>query len=206
MTPLTPIMAPIPEDVEKLAKEAVEAWLDQFEGFSMRAERLSDDIHSGKPVEPWLRSAWELGFNVGRATRPDPAPAGVEEALRTLEAAARKVQRCGAVTGPQWVQLSAALIEANAALSAPRDDDRVRREAAEYRQGQQIAAGVEIELRWAAEDEARTLERLCLDAMNHGAFVYVDREHRDQAMITARSTIRDVFARRAAQSKKEQSR
>ena len=43
------------------AKDAVTAWLNESEGFSLRIERLHEDAASGNDLVPWLVEAFRLG-------------------------------------------------------------------------------------------------------------------------------------------------
>lgn len=65
----------------------------------------------------WDQTARSAVAAWNRRTSPDTVNALVE-AARRLERAATRVRSLGAVSGAQWMELSAALIPARAALSA----------------------------------------------------------------------------------------
>lgn len=54
---------------DNVAKAAIEAWLDGFEGFACRADRLGEDAATGRPLEPWLREAFKLGMKAERRAK-----------------------------------------------------------------------------------------------------------------------------------------
>ena len=61
---------------------------------------------------------------VSRRSKPDDGLMGrYREALKRLERAATQVRNKGAVTGPQWVKLNAALVQARTALSTATGDE-----------------------------------------------------------------------------------
>lgn len=63
----------------EIAKAAIEAWLDEFEGFACRADRLGEDAATGRPLEPWLREAFKMGFRAGRDADGIPVDLGTPQ-------------------------------------------------------------------------------------------------------------------------------
>jgi len=82
---------------------------DSLNGYT----QMADDLAVGNLMEvpTWIA----LALMAARA------PADLRSALEALERAATTVHRKGAVTGPQWSQLSGALITARAALAPTKE-------------------------------------------------------------------------------------
>lgn len=94
-----------------------------------RALAESHGLRFGAPREslgPWMRDAETavrecLAALSAQQQAPDTLPSTreqqLEDALRKLEAAASRVHRLGAVTGPQWFDLIGPLVCARALLT-----------------------------------------------------------------------------------------
>jgi len=96
----------------------VACWYEPWDGWSndpLEENRTDEICGIGKRVP----THWQPLPTPPGTTR---APADLRSALEVLERAATTVHRKGAVTGPQWSQLSGALITARAALAPTKGD------------------------------------------------------------------------------------
>lgn len=64
-------------------RSAVDGWLGEIENFSLRSERLAEDVRNGAEIRPWLEAAFRLGVEAAMAPVP---PEGDQGSTRSVEA------------------------------------------------------------------------------------------------------------------------